>query len=225
MYKSLWKRVVDFCMASAGLVILLPLFLLLAFCVKLDSAGPVFLKQKRSGKDKKVFHMYKFRTMRPDAPIYIPTYCLSRPECYITRTGRFLRRFSLDELPQLFNVVRGEMSLIGPRPALWNEYRLLAERDKYGANGILPGLSGLAQVRGRDELSVKAKAMLDGEYARNVSFRLDARCFFETFAAVLSARGVVEGTGGGGVNPDSARALPHPADKKIKRAQTGANPS
>ncbi|MDR3349849.1 MAG: sugar transferase [Acidaminococcales bacterium] len=208
MYKSLWKRVLDFFLAGTGLVVLLPLFLLLAFCVKFDSAGPVFLKQKRLGKDKKVFRMYKFRTMRPDAPAYIPTYCLLGPERYITRFGRFLRRFSLDELPQLFNVARGEMSLIGPRPALWNEYSLIAERDKYGANGILPGLSGLAQVSGRDDLSVKAKAMLDGEYLRNISFCLDAKCFFKTFGVVLSARGVVEGVSGGRINPDQTGASP-----------------
>lgn len=214
MYKSLWKRIFDFCMASAGIVILLPLFLLIAFCVKLDCAGPVFLKQKRSGKDKKGFYMYKFRTMRPDAPTYIPTYHLSRPERYITRTGRFLRRFSLDELPQLFNVLKGEMSLIGPRPALWNEYRLIAERDKYGANGVLPGLSGLAQVSGRDILSVKEKAKLDGEYARKVSFLLDAKCFFQTFGAVLSARGVVEGARN--VDSASARAPALPAAEGLK---------
>ena len=170
-----------------------PILLILCVAIKLDSPGPILFTQKRVGIHKSYFQIYKFRTMRTDTPKDMPTHMLSNPEQYITRTGSFLRRTSLDELPQIFNIFKGDMSIVGPRPALWNQYDLIAERDKYGANDVLPGLTGWAQINGRDELEIDVKAKLDGEYVKKFGFIMDLKCFFGTITAVLSHKGVVEG--------------------------------
>jgi O-antigen biosynthesis protein WbqP len=185
------------------LFVLAPLFLAIALAIKLDSPGPVFFKQKRVGIHKTHFDILKFRTMRIDTPRDTPTHMLADPSRWITRVGRFLRKTSLDELPQVFNILAGTMSIVGPRPALWNQYDLIAERDKYGANDIRPGLTGWAQINGRDELPIMEKAKLDGEYVRNLSLGMDLKCFFGTFAAVLRSEGVLEG-GTGNLSCDSA---------------------
>ena len=193
MYKSVVKRVLDFLLALAGTIVLSPLLLVLAAWVKLDSKGPVFFRQKRVGRDKRLFSILKFRSRYADTPHDVPTHLLQNPEAMITRSGRFLRRTSLDELPQLFNILAGQMSVVGPRPALWNQADLIAERDKYGANALVPGLTGYAQVNGRDELPIPVKAELDGYYAAHVNFVLDMKIFFKTIFNVLAGRGVVEG--------------------------------
>lgn len=187
------KRILDIVISGLGLIILSPLFLLLILAIKLDSKGPVFFKQKRVGIHKKYFNILKFRTMKIDTPGNVPTHMLVNPEQYITRTGKFLRKTSLDELPQIINILKGDMSIIGPRPALWNQYDLIAERDKYKVNNILPGLTGWAQINGRDELEIPVKARLDGEYVTRMSFRFDCICFVGTIVTVLSHDGVVEG--------------------------------
>lgn len=187
------KRAIDMVLSFVGLVILAPVFLLLALAVKLDSKGPVFFKQKRVGIHKRYFYILKFRTMRTDTPKDMPTHLLQNPEQYITKTGRFLRKTSLDELPQIINILKGDMSIIGPRPALWNQEDLIAERDKYGANDVPVGLSGWAQINGRDELPIVDKARLDGEYVERMGFLFDCKCFFGTIASVLKSDGVVEG--------------------------------
>ena len=193
------KKVMDSFMAAVGLIILSPLFCALIIWIKLDSKGPVLFKQKRIGIHKKTFHILKFRTMRIDTPKDMPTHMLADPEQYITKAGHFLRKTSLDELPQIINILMGDMSIIGPRPALWNQYDLIAERDKYGANDVLPGLTGWAQINGRDELEIPVKAKLDGEYvaklrkSRLSGFLMDTRCFFGTIVSVLRSDGVVEG--------------------------------
>lgn len=192
MYRLL-KNVVDRVLAFLALVLLSPVFLLLIIAIKLDSKGPVFYRQKRVGIHKTHFQIWKFRTMRIDAPKDTPTHLLKNPEEYITRVGRFLRRTSLDELPQVLNILMGEMAIVGPRPALWNQYDLIEERDKYGANDVLPGLTGWAQINGRDELEIPVKAALDGEYVKRMGLLMDLRCFFGTFIKVLRADGVVEG--------------------------------
>ena len=203
MYIKFIKRSLDFLLAMMAAVILSPLFLVLAVAIKLDSPGPVFFKQKRIKKGKETFQMIKFRTMRTDAPKDTPTHLLVNPDAYISRTGRFLRKTSLDETIQLFHIITGSMSFIGPRPALWNQEDLLAERDKYGANDIRPGLTGWAQINGRDELPIEVKARLDGEYAARISFRMDCRCFFGTVKSVLKKDGVVEGgTGAPAAQPE-----------------------
>lgn len=188
-----WKRGIDLFLSGLGLVILSPVFLCLVIAIKLDSNGPVLFKQKRVGIHKTFFNILKFRTMHIDTPKDMPTHMLKNPEQYITRVGRFLRKTSLDELPQIFNIIKGEMSIIGPRPALWNQDDLITERDKYGANDVLPGLTGWAQVNGRDELEIPAKAKLDGEYVEHMGVRLDCICFLKTIASVLKHDGVVEG--------------------------------
>ena len=170
-----------------------PVWLGLAVAIRLDSPGPVFFRQKRVGRGKTYFSILKYRTMRIDTPHDVPTHLLENPEQWITRVGRFLRRTSLDELPQIFNIFTGKMSVIGPRPALWNQYDLIAERDKYGANDVRPGLTGWAQINGRDELEIAVKARFDGEYVERMSFCFDARCFFGTIFSVLRHDGVVEG--------------------------------
>lgn len=192
MYSKV-KRVIDFTAALIGLIVLSWLFLFLIIWIKLDSKGPVLFKQKRVGIHKTYFYIYKFRTMYIDTPKDMPTHMLKNPEQYITKAGKFLRKTSLDELPQILNILKGEMSIIGPRPALWNQDDLVAERDKYGANDVMPGLSGWAQINGRDELPIDVKAKLDGEYAKKISFRFDMKCFFGTIASVLKSDGVVEG--------------------------------
>lgn len=187
------KRGIDIVLSGLAIVLLSPLLLILCIAIKLDSPGPILFKQKRVGIHKTHFPIYKFRTMRIDTPKDTPTHLLSNPEQYITRTGRFLRKTSLDELPQIFNIFKGDMSIVGPRPALWNQYDLIDERDKYGANDVLPGLTGWAQINGRDELEIPVKAILDGEYVRKYGFLMDIRCFFGTFLSVLRQDGVVEG--------------------------------
>lgn len=187
------KRGVDFLSALLAIIILSPVLLLLAAAIKLESAGPVFFKQKRIGIHKKYFMIYKFRTMRTNTPKDVPTHLLDNPEQYITKLGHFLRKTSLDELPQLINILRGDMAIVGPRPALWNQDDLIKERDKYGANDVLPGLTGWAQINGRDELEIPVKAKLDGEYVRKMSFFFDLKCLFGTLSCVLRSDGVVEG--------------------------------
>ena len=180
-------------MALIGLIFLMPLFLLLIAAIKIDSPGPVLFKQKRVGIHKKYFNILKFRTMRIDTPKDTPTHLLENPEQWITKVGKFLRKTSLDELPQIINILRGDMAIVGPRPALWNQYDLIEERDKYGANDVPVGLTGWAQINGRDELEIDVKARLDGEYAEKIGFLMDVRCFFGTIFSVLRSDGVVEG--------------------------------
>ena len=183
----------DIVMSFGGIVCLSWLYLILIVAIRLDSPGPIFFRQKRAGKNKSYFQILKFRTMRTDTPHDMPTHLLKDPDQFITRTGHFLRKTSLDELPQLWNILKGDMSVIGPRPALWNQEDLIRERDKYCANDIRPGLTGWAQIHGRDELEIKEKARLDGYYAKHLSFRLDVKCFLMTIGAVLRSDGVVEG--------------------------------
>lgn len=187
------KRGIDLVLSCLGLIILLPVLLILVLAIKLDSPGPVLFKQKRVGIHKSHFNIWKFRTMYIDTPKDMPTHMLKNPEQYITKMGRFLRKTSLDELPQIFNIIRGDMAIVGPRPALWNQYDLLEERDKYGANDVRPGLTGWAQINGRDELEIPVKAKLDGEYVEKMGPLMDIKCFFGTFISVVKADGVVEG--------------------------------
>jgi O-antigen biosynthesis protein WbqP len=193
MYQNCLKRLLAIVLSLLGIVCLGWLLLLLSIAIKLDSPGPVLFRQKRVGCGKSHFYILKFRTMRTDTPKDIPTHLLVDPEQYITRVGRFLRKTSLDELPQLFNILLGHMAIVGPRPALWNQFDLIAERDNYGANDVRPGLTGWAQINGRDELEIAQKARLDGEYVRNLSFRFDVRCLLATVKVVLNRDGVVEG--------------------------------
>ncbi len=187
------KRMIDFILALLGMIIFSPVFLILIIAIKLDSKGPVFFKQKRVGIHKTHFNILKFRTMSIDAPKDTPTHLLGNPEQYITRIGKLLRKTSLDELPQVINILCGTMSIIGPRPALWNQYDLIKERDKYGANNVPVGLTGWAQINGRDELPIEAKAKLDGEYVKKMGFMMDAKCCFGTIFSVLKSDGVIEG--------------------------------
>lgn len=187
------KRRIDFLLSLAGIIILSPIFIALIIAIKLDSRGPILFKQKRIGLHKRPFYILKFRTMRIDTPKDTPTHLLDNPDQYITKVGKFLRKTSLDELPQIFNILAGDMSIIGPRPALWNQYDLIAERDKYAANNILPGLTGWAQINGRDELPIEVKAKLDGEYVEKMSPIMDIRCFLGTFISVAKSDGVSEG--------------------------------
>lgn len=193
------KRGMDFILSLLGLIVLSPVFLVLIIAIKADSPGPVLFRQKRVGIHKTHFSILKFRTMRIDTPKDMPTHLLQNPEQYITRVGKFLRRTSLDELPQVINILKGDMAIVGPRPALWNQYDLIDERDKYGANDIRPGLTGWAQINGRDELEIPVKARFDGEYVEKMGLKMDLRCFFGTFISVLRGDGVVEG-GTGAMN-------------------------
>jgi O-antigen biosynthesis protein WbqP len=187
------KRILGLLLSLLALVVLSPLLLILSAIIRLTSPGPVFFRQRRVGIGKTHFMIYKFRTMRIDAPKDQPTHLLKDPSAYITPVGQFLRRSSLDELPQLFNIIKGEMAVVGPRPALWNQFDLIAERDKYGANDVRPGLTGWAQINGRDELPIDVKARLDGEYVKRMSFGFDVRCILGTVMKVLRSEGVVEG--------------------------------
>jgi len=198
MYQKFLKRLLDIVFSALMLIVLSPVFLLVAVLIKLDSKGPVIFQQKRVGKGKTYFSIYKFRTMRTDTPSEVPTNDLHGANSYITRIGGFLRKTSLDELPQLLNILKGDMSFIGPRPALWNQYELIELRDKYGANDVLPGLSGWAQVNGRDMLSLEEekKAEHDGFYAKNISFAFDMKCLLMTFVSVVGMNGVVDGDEG-----------------------------
>ena len=193
MYQKYIKRLIDIILSGCGILVLLPVYALIALAVKLDDPGPVFFRQKRVGIHKTHFHILKFRTMKMNTPRDMPTHLLENPEQYITRVGKILRKTSLDELPQIFQIFTGKMSIIGPRPALWNQDDLNAERDKYGANDLRPGLTGWAQINGRDELPIDIKARLDGEYVKNISFLFDCKCFFGTIVSVLKSDGVVEG--------------------------------
>lgn len=193
MYVNYIKRILDIALSLIGLIVLLPIFLILIIAILIDDFGPVFFTQKRIGIHKSHFLLYKFRTMKVSTPHDSPTHLLKNPEQYITRVGTFLRKYSLDELPQIWNILMGDMSIIGPRPALWNQDDLVAEREKYGANDIKPGLTGWAQINGRDELLITDKARLDGDYVKRLSFFFDCRCFFGTFLSVLRHDGVVEG--------------------------------
>ena len=187
------KRVIDFVLSVLAAVILSPLFLILFIAIKMETPGPIFFKQKRVGINKTHFNILKFRTMRIDTPKDTPTHLLENPDQYITKVGKFLRKTSLDELPQIFNIIVGEMAIIGPRPALWNQYDLIEERDKYGANDVRPGLTGWAQINGRDELPITIKSALDGEYIEKMGFSFDAKCFIGTITSVLKSEGVIEG--------------------------------
>lgn len=189
----LLKRIVDFTLSLLIFASLSIVFVILSLVIKIDSKGPVFFKQKRIGKGKKEFHILKFRTMKTDAPKEMPTHLLDKPDAFITPVGKFLRKTSLDELPQLINILKGDMSLIGPRPALWNQYDLIEERDKYKANDVLPGLTGLAQISGRDELPIELKAKIDGEYVKKQNPKLDSEIFMKTLFSVLRSEGIVEG--------------------------------
>lgn len=193
MYQKFGKRLLDILLSGCGIVVLAPVYLILAVAIKLDDPGPVFFRQKRVGIHKTHFQILKFRTMKMETPKDVPTHLLNNPEQYITRVGKVLRKTSLDELPQIFQIFTGEMSVIGPRPALWNQFDLIAERDKYGANDVRPGLTGWAQINGRDELPIAVKARFDGEYVEKMSFLFDCRCFFGTIFSVLRHDGVVEG--------------------------------
>jgi len=193
MYNKGIKRGIDFLLSLMGLIMLSPVFIILCIWIKLDSKGSILFKQKRVGINKSHFNILKFRTMYVDTPSDMPTHMLKDPEQFITKSGKFLRKTSLDELPQIINILKGEMSIIGPRPALWNQYDLIEERDKYHANNVKPGLTGWAQINGRDELEISVKAKLDGEYVERISFLFDMKCFFGTITSVLKSDGVVEG--------------------------------
>lgn len=193
MYKSYIKRLIDIVLSFVGLLVLAVPMIVIAIIIKLDSSGPVFFWQKRVGIHKTTFMMPKFRTMYTNTPPNVPTHLLCDPMKWITRSGKWLRKFSLDELPQIWCIAINQMSIIGPRPALWNQYDLIAERDKYGANDVLPGLTGWAQINGRDELPIVVKAAYDGEYVKNMNFAFDCKCFFGTIACVFKQKGVVEG--------------------------------
>lgn len=193
MYKNCLKRVIDFLLSLIGIVVLSPVLLVLAIIIKVTSPGPVLFKQERMGKDNVRFKIFKFRSMRIDTPKDVPTHMLSNPNQYITSVGKFMRKTSLDELPQLFNILKGDMAVIGPRPSLPNQYDLNELRDKNGASSIKPGLTGLAQISGRDELEIDVKAALDGEYVKKMSFLFDCKCFLGTITSVLKHDGVVEG--------------------------------
>ncbi len=193
MYQKYGKRIIDVVLSLCGIIVFSPILLLLALWIKLDSKGPVFFRQKRVGKGKTYFFILKFRTMYADTPSDVPTHLLKDPQALITRSGRFLRKTSLDELPQMFNILAGQMSIIGPRPALWNQYDLIEERERLGANDVLPGLTGWAQVNGRDELPIPVKARYDGEYAQHVTFGFDVKIFFKTIGNVITGKDVIEG--------------------------------
>ena len=193
MYQRYCKRLLDFVLSLAACIVLAPVMLAIAVWIKMDSPGPVFFRQRRVGAHKTHFNILKFRTMRGDTPHDVPTHLLKNADSYITKSGAFLRKTSLDELPQIYNILVGEMAIIGPRPALYNQYDLIEARDMVHANDVRPGLTGLAQVNGRDELPIDVKARYDGEYAANITFLGDMKIFFGTFGYVFHRKGVVEG--------------------------------
>ncbi len=209
VYKKVFKRVLDIIISVLGLLVLWPLFIIIAVAIVVDDPGPVFFKQKRIGIHKSYFNLYKFRSMRVDTPDS-PTHLLENPQQYISRVGGFLRKSSLDELPQLINILRGDMSVIGPRPALWSQDDLVAERDKYGANDVLPGLTGWAQINGRDEIEIPEKAHLDGVYAQNLTFAFDLKCFFGTIKSVVKSEGYAEG-------PTGISCIPTPEEEQVHK--------
>lgn len=193
IYRTTIKRLLDIILSACGILLLSPLFLILMLAVYIDDPGPFLFRQKRVGIHQSTFYLWKFRSMKVSTPKDVPTHLLENPEQYITRVGRFLRKTSLDELPQIFQIFTGSMSIVGPRPALWNQFDLIEERDRYGANDVRPGLTGWAQINGRDELSIAEKARYDGEYVARLSFAFDVKCFFGTFGKVLRQENVVEG--------------------------------
>ena len=193
IYRTTIKRLLDIILSACGILLLSPLFLILMLAVYIDDPGPFFFRQKRVGIHQSTFYLWKFRSMKVSTRKDVPTHLLENPEQYITRVGRFLRKTSLDELPQIFQIFTGSMSIVGPRPALWNQFDLIEERDRYGANDVRPGLTGWAQINGRDELSIAEKARYDGEYVARLSFAFDVKCFFGTFGKVLRQEDVVEG--------------------------------
>lgn len=199
LYRNRIKRIIGMILSLCGIICLSWLYLLIIIAIKIDSPGPVFFKQKRVGIHKKIFQILKFRTMRNDTPHDTPTHMLENPDLYITKVGHFLRKTSLDELPQLFNIFVGDMAVIGPRPALWNQLDLIEKRDQFRANDVRPGLTGWAQIHGRDELEIDVKAQLDGYYVQHMSFGMDLKCFFRTIISVIRSEGVVEG-GTGTIN-------------------------
>lgn len=193
MYKCFLKRLTDIGLSLIGIIVLGIPMLVILFLIKKEDPGPAIFTQKRIGLHKTYFYLFKFRSMRLDTPHDVPTHLLGNPEQYLLKCGKTLRQFSLDELPQLFNILKGEMSIIGPRPALWNQVDLIEERDKYGANDVKPGLTGWAQINGRDELEIQVKAKFDGIYVENQSFLFDCKCILRTISKVLMHEGVVEG--------------------------------
>lgn len=193
LYKNFFKRVLDVILSGIGLVVLAIPMGIVALMIKKEDPGPALFKQKRVGKNKKYFNLYKFRSMKMDTPHDMPTHMLANPEQYILKIGAFIRKTSIDELPQMWNIFKGDMAIIGPRPALWNQDDLVAERDKYGANDVKPGLTGWAQINGRDELEIPVKAKLDGEYVAKQGLAMDLKCFFGTIKSVAKSDGVVEG--------------------------------
>lgn len=193
MYNKFFKRLIDIICSLLGIAVFFIPMIIIALIIKSEDPGPAVFKQKRIGKSKKTFMLYKFRSMKLSTPHDVPTHLLKDPKQYLLKCGATLRKYSLDELPQLFNILKGEMSIIGPRPALWNQYDLIDERDKYSANDIRPGLTGWAQINGRDELEIPVKAQLDGYYKEHLSFAFDIKCFFMTIGKVLKHDGVVEG--------------------------------
>ena len=193
MFYLKFKRFYDTLGAFVGIIILSPLYLVIMILIKIDSKGPILFKQKRIGRNKRHFNILKFRTMKIDTPKDTPTHMLENPEKYITRMGKFLRKTSLDELPQIINILKGDMSIIGPRPALWNQFDLIEERDKYDVHKLFPGITGYAQIKGRDTLPISNKAALDGEYVNKISLWLDIKIFIGTFISVFKSDGVVEG--------------------------------
>ena len=203
MYQKYFKRLLDIVLSGCAIIVLSPVLLVIALAIRIDDPGPVLFRQKRVGLHKTHFNIMKFRTMKMETPRDMPTHMLENPEQYITRMGHFLRKTSLDELPQILQIFTGEMSIIGPRPALWNQFDLIEERDKYGANDVRPGLTGWAQINGRDELPIGVKARFDGEYVEKLSFAFDCKCFFGTIGSVLKHEGVVEG-GTGALNKEKA---------------------
>ncbi len=206
VYNNFFKRLLDIIFSFGGLVILSPVYLIIAIAIKIDDPGPVLFTQKRVGEDKEYFKLHKFRSMKMSTPHDAPTHMLENPEQYITKVGAFIRKHSLDELPQIWDIFIGNMSIIGPRPALWNQDYLTAQRDKYKANDIKPGLTGWAQINGRDELEIEEKAKLDGEYADKLSFSFDIKCFFASIFSVVKTDGVVEG-GTGELNKDKETVI------------------
>jgi O-antigen biosynthesis protein WbqP len=220
MYKYFFKRIIDIILSLLAIILLVIPMLIIAIAIKCDSKGPVFFKQKRIGIHKKHFYILKFRTMRIDTPHDAPTHELADPKKWITKVGGFLRKTSLDELPQIFNIFVGQMSIIGPRPALWNQDDLIAERDKYGANDVKPGLTGWAQINGRDELEIPVKAKLDGEYMRRMGFFFDCRCFFGTIFSVLRSDGVVEGGTGEMKKQEETAAMPQNIENDVETEET-----
>ncbi|MCL2653006.1 MAG: sugar transferase [Propionibacteriaceae bacterium] len=197
MYERFVKRLIDLVLSAVGLLVFSPLMLAIAIWVKLDSPGPVYFIQRRIGRGKRPFSMLKYRTMKTDTPHDRPTHQLNAPEQWVTRAGKVLRKLSLDELPQLWNILIADMSFVGPRPALWNQYDLIEQRDACGANSVRPGLTGWAQINGRDELSIEDKATHDGEYVRRMTLRFDFRCLFLTLVRVINREGIVEGAASG----------------------------